>query len=191
MKAYHYNEDKFFDMEMNCQIDPLESKLQGKTIYLMPANSTLEQPTAIDNSKPRWDGSKWIQYPDDKIVYGYTENEDGTINYIGENHLQEELQRIHKDKKLLFTDTKPVNIENRYWLSKDDEDYIAAKKIYDKEQALNNLRNQYEIDKTNIQKSYDEAVLINDVYMQEELKRKLNELIVKYDKDKKELENNL
>ena len=36
-------------------------------------------------------------------------------------------------------------------------------------------------------KNYDEAVLINDTYMQNELKSKLTELIVNYDKELKNI----
>lgn len=45
MKAYQYNEtSKKFEMEVNCQIDPLESRAAGKEIYLLPANSTFKEP---------------------------------------------------------------------------------------------------------------------------------------------------
>jgi hypothetical protein len=87
MIAYLYDNDRFYVGEMTCQIDPLESQKQGKNVYLTPANSTSIQPTIIDGSKPRWNGKAWEQYPDDKLVYGYTPNDDGTINYYGSNHL--------------------------------------------------------------------------------------------------------
>ena len=45
MKAYQYNEEnKKFEMEVNCQIDPLETKKAGYDIWLLPANSTFKKP---------------------------------------------------------------------------------------------------------------------------------------------------
>ena len=45
MKAYNYDHNtKKFKGEINCQIDPLESKIAGKTIYLLPGDSTYIEP---------------------------------------------------------------------------------------------------------------------------------------------------
>ena len=44
MKAYLYDELKRFSGETDCQIDPIETKIQGKEIYLLPANSTFKTP---------------------------------------------------------------------------------------------------------------------------------------------------
>ena len=45
MKAYKYNsENKKYEGEVTCQIDPLESKIAGKEIYLLPADCTYEVP---------------------------------------------------------------------------------------------------------------------------------------------------
>jgi hypothetical protein len=45
MKAYRYNsENKKYEGETTCQIDPLESKLAGKEVYLLPADCTYEEP---------------------------------------------------------------------------------------------------------------------------------------------------
>ena len=44
MKAYTYDIFKHFDCEVDCQIDPIESKNQGKDIYLLPADSTFKTP---------------------------------------------------------------------------------------------------------------------------------------------------
>ena len=89
MIAYHYNDLLFFDGEIECQIDPLESKAIGRDIYLMPADATDKKPTIQDGYTPRWNGDTWEQYANDKIVYGYTENDDGTINYYGNAHTEE------------------------------------------------------------------------------------------------------
>ena len=45
MKAYLFDEHtKEYVGEIECQIDPLESKKAGKDIWLLPANSTFDKP---------------------------------------------------------------------------------------------------------------------------------------------------
>ena len=44
MKAYKYDEKKLFESEIDCQIDPLESKEKGYDVYLLPANATFKEP---------------------------------------------------------------------------------------------------------------------------------------------------
>ena len=188
MQAYIYDNDRFYVGEMTCQIDPLESQKQGKDIYLTPANSTSKKPTIIDGSKPRWTGEEWIQYPDDKLVYGYTDNDDGTINYYGSNHLAEELQRIHKDVLLSFSDTEPVSVDGIYWLSADNPDYIKAKEAHDKAEALAELDVQYDRDKADIMNYYTQAVFAGDEEEQAALKIEMAEIDAQYIEDRKALE---
>lgn len=61
-KAYLYNRDtQEFEVEIEAQIDPLESIKQKKEIYLLPANSTFEKPLEEkEGFKIKWDGSSWI-----------------------------------------------------------------------------------------------------------------------------------
>jgi hypothetical protein len=56
MKAYHYDDLGFFDGEVECQIDPLESEIAGHDVYLTPADTTSKKPTIKAGSKPRWNG---------------------------------------------------------------------------------------------------------------------------------------
>lgn len=188
MQAYIYDNDRFYIGEMTCQIDPLESQAQGKDIYLTPANSTTIQPTIIEGAKPRWNGTAWEQYPDDKLVYGYTNNGDGTINYYGSNHLAEELQRIHKEVTLSFSDTEPVSVDGVYWLSADDPAYIEAKKAHDKAEALAELDAQYDRDKADIMNYYTQAVFVGDEEEQAALKNEMAEIDAQYIEDRKALE---
>ena len=183
MIAYIYDNDRFYVGEMTCQIDPLESQKQGKDIYLTPANSTSIQPTIIEGAKPRWNGTSWEQYPDDKLVYGYTLNDDGTINYYGSNHLAEELQRIHSDVLLSFSDTEPVSVDGVYWLSADNPDYIKAKKAHDKAEALAELDANYNQQKSDLLTAYQTAMLYGDSELMESLKSDLNALDDQYDED--------
>ena len=183
MQAYIYDKDRFYVGEMTCQLDPLESQAQGKDIYLTPANSTTIQPEIIEGAKPRWTGEEWIQYPDDKLVYGYTNNDDGSINYYGSNYLAEELQRIHSDVLLSFSDTEPVSVDGVYWLSADNPDYIKAKEAHDKEEALAVLDANYNQQKSDLLTAYQTAMLYGDSELMESLKDDLNALDDQYDED--------
>lgn len=183
MIAYIYDNDRFYVCEMTCQLDPLESQKQGKDVYLTPACSTFDKPIIIDGAKPRWTGEEWIQYPDDKLVYGYTDNDDGTINYYGSNHLAEELQRINKGVLLSFSDTEPVSVDGVYWLSADNPDYIEAKKKHDKEEALAQLDEQYNADKSDLLTAYQTALVYGDTETMESLKADLQALDEQYDED--------
>lgn len=188
MQAYIYDNDRFYAGEMTCQLDPLESQKQGKDVYLTPANSTGIKPEIIDGAKPRWTGTAWEQYPDDKLVYGYTPNDDGTINYYGSNHLAEELQRIHKDVTLSFSDNEPVSVDGVYWLSADDPAYIESKKAHDKADALAKLDNQFTVDRTTIMEYYTQAVFDGDTETQEELKAEMEEIKETYAEERKAIE---
>ena len=188
MQAYIYDNDRFYVGEMTCQRDPLESEKQGKNIYLTPANSTFDKPEIIEGAKPRWTGEEWIQYPDDKLVYGYTDNDDGTINYYGSNHLAEELQRIYKEVLLSFSDTEPVSVDGVYWLSADDPAYIDAKEKHDKAEALAQLDNQFKIDRATIMEYYTQAVFDGDTETQEELKAEMEEIKDTYAEERKKIE---
>jgi hypothetical protein len=183
MQAYFYDNDRFYTHSAPCQRDPLESEKQGKDIYLTPANSTNIQPEIIDSAKPRWNGEAWEQYPDDKVVYGYTPNDDGTIIYYGSNHLAEELQRIHNDVVLSFSDTEPVSVKGIYWLSADDPAYIEAKAEADKQQALGELDAQYNADKATLVNEYTDAVIHEDTETANTIKSEMTALDEQYDAD--------
>ena len=61
MKAYKYNfENKKYEGEVTCQIDPLESEKAGKKIYLLPADCTYEvPPEEKDGFDIVWNGDAW------------------------------------------------------------------------------------------------------------------------------------
>jgi hypothetical protein len=183
MQAYHYNDLRFFDGEVNCQIDPVESAKAHKNIYLTPANSTLDKPEQQEGYTPRWNGESWEQYADDKQVYGYTNNDDGTINYYGSAHTEEELVERVKDVDLLFSDTEPVSVDGVYWLSADNPDYIEAKKKHDKDEALAMLDADYNQQKADLLTAYQTAMLYGDTDTMESLKADLQALDEQYDED--------
>jgi len=60
--AYRYDGNKYYTGTANCQKDPLESKLKGKTIYLLPASCTWVEPLPEkDGFKIKFDveAQKW------------------------------------------------------------------------------------------------------------------------------------
>ena len=44
MLAYRYKDDGIYDGEATCQLDPLESKLKGEDVWLLPGNCTWDMP---------------------------------------------------------------------------------------------------------------------------------------------------
>lgn len=66
MQVYKYHEDtKEFLGAEEAFLDPLESKLQSKDIYLLPANSTFTQPPISKlGHAVVWNGDEWIYMED-------------------------------------------------------------------------------------------------------------------------------
>ena len=66
MNVYKYNEKtKEYTGVETAQLDPLESKAQGKEIYLLPANATFIAPLVTqDGYVPVWGGNAW-EYKED------------------------------------------------------------------------------------------------------------------------------
>ena len=81
MKAYRYNsENKKYEGEATCQIDPLESEIAGKEIYLLPADCTYEvPPEEKDGFDIVWNGDAWEykeqEKPKEEEPYVPTEDE--------------------------------------------------------------------------------------------------------------------
>ena len=61
MIAYKYNNETFtYEGTQECQLDPLESKLAGRHIYLLPGNCTFEKPLLPKNRfNVVWNGKAW------------------------------------------------------------------------------------------------------------------------------------
>ena len=81
MKAYRYNsENKKYEGEATCQIDPLESEIAGKEIYLLAADCTYEvPPEEKDGFDIVWNGDAWEykeqEKPKEEEPYVPTEDE--------------------------------------------------------------------------------------------------------------------
>lgn len=61
MKVYHYNPiTKEFSGITEAKIDPLESKIQERFIYLLPAYATFDEAPACDTDRVAiYNGSEW------------------------------------------------------------------------------------------------------------------------------------
>ena len=60
MQAYKYDSNGIYAGQINCQLDPRETKKAGKEIYLVPANSTtIEPPPEKSGYDIMWKGAAW------------------------------------------------------------------------------------------------------------------------------------
>ena len=67
MQVYRYDEQtKEYIGAEQALINPLESELQGKTIYLLPANATFEKPNLQDGFASVWNGEQWENIEDNR-----------------------------------------------------------------------------------------------------------------------------
>lgn len=64
MLVYKYNEKGIFVGAEETELDPLESELQGKEIYLLPPNATFTAPEEKEGFAPVWGGEKWTHIED-------------------------------------------------------------------------------------------------------------------------------
>lgn len=67
MNVYKFNPiTKEYTGVEPAMLDPLESKLQGKEVYLLPANATFTEPTFKDGYANVWNGEAWEQTEDNR-----------------------------------------------------------------------------------------------------------------------------
>lgn len=67
MQVYKYDEKtKEYIGSEQALIDPLETQLQKKDIYLLPANATFEKPNLQDDFASVWQGDKWENIEDNR-----------------------------------------------------------------------------------------------------------------------------
>ena len=67
MQVYRYDEKtKEYIGEEQALIDPLETELQGKEIYLLPANATFEKPNLQEGFASVFNGTQWENIEDNR-----------------------------------------------------------------------------------------------------------------------------
>ena len=87
MKLYKYDSiTKEFVSEIQPDIDPLETKKQGKTIYLIPSNTTDIKPEDKEGYVPIYSINKWEYVKDNrnKLAINLATKVIEPINYLGE-----------------------------------------------------------------------------------------------------------
>lgn len=86
MQAYKYDKDtKEYIGFQRCQLDPLESERQGRDIYLVPANCTLEIPPEYEAGKAIiFESGGWQKVPDYRGRRAYNAEHLFTVDYIGD-----------------------------------------------------------------------------------------------------------
>lgn len=84
--AYKYDKDtKEYIGFQQCQLDPLESERQGREIYLVPANCTLEIPPEREDGKAIiFENGGWQKVPDYRDRRAYNAEHLFTVYYIGD-----------------------------------------------------------------------------------------------------------
>lgn len=76
MLVYKFDEKGLFVGVDETELDPLESELQGKEIYLLPPNATFDAPEQKAGFAPVWDGEKWEQVEDNRGVEYWLEGDE-------------------------------------------------------------------------------------------------------------------
>lgn len=80
MQVYKYDEKtKEYIGTEQALIDPMETELQGKEIYLLPANATFEKPNLQEGFASVWNGTQWENIEDNRgKEYWLADDEYGT-----------------------------------------------------------------------------------------------------------------
>ena len=131
MKAYRYNsENKKYEGEATCQIDPLESEIAGKEIYLLPADCTYEvPPEAKEGFDIVWNGDAWEykeqEKPKEEEPYVPTEDElKSQIRAVRDNYMQTTQNRIDRYRNQQELGTETVDDEATYKLLLEYTQYL-------------------------------------------------------------------
>ena len=117
MKIYNYDKDtKEFLDESEAKLDPLETKLQRRECYLIPAYATTIPPVFREGKTPVYEADNWVLVKDyrGQIQVNLETEEESIINYLGE--LQEgyqlltDYQKTSTYKQKLFDKAKEKKI---------------------------------------------------------------------------------
>ena len=84
MNCYKYNENGFYLGVGNCQIDPLESQIQGQDVFLLPANATftgVPNTQIAENHSWIWNGSAWVDTYDCSKEVFYKKSDRSVLRY--------------------------------------------------------------------------------------------------------------
>ena len=83
LNIYLYNENNEYIGESVTMLDPEETKIQGKDIWIMPPNSTIVKPELKEGYAPIWNGEIWDYIEDHRGEKGYIGKEPIEIKELG------------------------------------------------------------------------------------------------------------
>lgn len=83
LKIYTYNENNEYSGESATMLDPEETKLQGKDVWLMPPNSTVVPPEIREGYVPVWNGEAWDYVEDHRGEKGWVNRAPVEIKELG------------------------------------------------------------------------------------------------------------
>ena len=109
---YNFDEEGYFTGKSKANIDPLETKIKKKDIYLLPRNATFTKtPKPQENKRIKWDknNQKWI-YEDIKILENPQEEIESElgdvlfsiVNFARLSNLDPELALERTNKKFIY-----------------------------------------------------------------------------------------
>lgn len=78
LNIYLYNDNNEYIGESITMLDPEETRIQGKNIWIMPPNSTELKPELKEGYAPIWNGETWE----------YVEDHRGEKGYIGKKFIE-------------------------------------------------------------------------------------------------------
>ncbi|MFV0480529.1 MAG: hypothetical protein ACK5LP_00965 [Campylobacteraceae bacterium] len=117
MIIYNYAKDtKELINKEDARLDVLETQIQKKEVFLIPANSTIIEPlTPKANKINVWNGKKWELKEDyrGQMLYNTTTKEAKTIDKIGETSIQDGFTTLEPFSSSIWNGAKWVDdIEN-------------------------------------------------------------------------------
>ena len=93
------------------------------------------------------------------MLYLYTNNSDGTINFHCQRDVPETLLNFaaaHNLHNYAFTDKEPAEAQGKYWLDADNADYIKAHQLDVKAQAAAKKQEEAEKEKPTLAEQFAE-----------------------------------
>ena len=83
IEIYLYNENNEYVGKSMTMLDPEETKIQGKDVWLMPPNCTTVKPDIRDGYAPVWSGGAWEYIEDHRGEHGWVNRAPVEIKELG------------------------------------------------------------------------------------------------------------
>lgn len=83
LEVYLYNENNEYIGKSLTMLDPEETKVQGKDVWLMPPNSTAVKPDEREGRVPVWNGASWDYVEDHRGERGWVNRAPVVVEALG------------------------------------------------------------------------------------------------------------